>query len=832
MKKPPNNNISSLRLLSCPSQNENEQGEQREHQQRRIGAWTQPSSNAVLRRMSVVCLLLLAVTVVPSKVASVLSSSLLFTHATTTEYQTATASSYLRSTSTSSNSNNYNNNADAGFAAIVLQSPRRLQENNSTAAPAENDNNDESTSTVMPTPTPTNNATTAVVYDTEFCNAQCPEPTTWVSALPSWFQIILIIILIMMSALFSGLTLGLMGLDKTGLEIVMSGDDPISAANAKIIYPVRKNGNLLLCTLLLGNVAVNALLSILLADKAGGAVGFISSTFLIVIFGEIIPQAVCSRYALQIGSKTVPLVKVIMFLVYPIAAPLAFGLDKALGSELATTYSSAEMLKMLQIHVQEDVLDKDTAVAMTGALKYKDMTVREVMTPLKNTFMLSVDEKLGFETVAKIFKTGYSRIPVFEVSQNNIIGLLFVKDLIFIDPEDETVIGKFVQIFGRNVHYTWPDEKLDDVLRELRKGKSHLSLVRDVVASDDKDPHYEVCGIITLEDIIEEIIGHEILDETDAFIDGTHEVKVSRTDGFEWAKLRLLGSRIVDEKLSYTETKAVAAHLLTNYPKAVEYLTENQVHRLITDTVVTILPTATRELGKELPNDLLYEKNSPSDVCTLILSGKVTVIAGLDEIRTDVSSWTVVGIGALRDPNYTPDFTAFVCNGPLRCLRITREDFAIALDASASEKKSINEDSFRHLSMELKQSTSNGKAPSELASEYSETGSEGGDILQADRKTKLIAALQVVTGPDVPTQNSMKMLDAVGVGLEVLTISDPTTSAATDAGSKEGKGGEGTSTKVSFAGADDDKNNNSNDDNDPKESAMQSVEESSAAETN
>ena len=296
----------------------------------------------------------------------------------------------------------------------------------------------------------------------------------------------------MLSALFSGLTLGLMGLDKTGLDIVMEGEDEVSAAAAKVIYPVRVNGNLLLCTLLLGNVAVNAMLSILSAENFGGAVGFVSSTFLIVIFGEIIPQAACSRYALLIGSHTVPLVKVIMFLVYPLAKPMAFCLDKALGRELATTYSSTEMMKMLQIHVEEDVLDKDTAVAMTGALKYKDMTVSEVMTPLENTFMLSVDQKLSFETIAKIFKTGYSRIPIFEVSQNNIIGLLFVKDLIFIDPADDTPVRNFIQIFGRSVHYTWPDDKLGDVLRELRNGKSHLALVRDVVSNGDKDPYYEI----------------------------------------------------------------------------------------------------------------------------------------------------------------------------------------------------------------------------------------------------------------------------------------------------------------------------------------------------
>ena len=114
--------------------------------------------------------------------------------------------------------------------------------------------------------------------------------------------------------------------------------------------------------------------------------------------------------------------------------------------------------------------------------------------------MLSVDDKLSFETIAKIFKTGYSRIPVYEVSRDNVIGLLFVKDLIFIDPEDEVPIRSFIQIFGRGVHVVWPDDTLGDVLAELKQGKTHLALVRDVNNVDEsQDPFYEVKGIITLE---------------------------------------------------------------------------------------------------------------------------------------------------------------------------------------------------------------------------------------------------------------------------------------------------------------------------------------------
>ena len=249
---------------------------------------------------------------------------------------------------------------------------------------------------------------------------ECPQPageSNVLSGVPFAVQIILIIVLLLITAAFAGLTLGLMGLDKTGLEIIMEGDDKVNAARAERIYPLRKRGNLLLCSLVLGNVGANSLLSILLADKAGGLVGFLLSTILIVIFGEIIPQALCSRYSLAIGSASVPMVRIVLILVFPIAFPLSWILDKALGQEIATTYSTSELMKLLQIHVMENVLDAETAGAMTGALKYKNLAVRDVMTPVERIFMLSVDDRLNYETMARIFKTGFSRIPIFEVDK-------------------------------------------------------------------------------------------------------------------------------------------------------------------------------------------------------------------------------------------------------------------------------------------------------------------------------------------------------------------------------------------------------------------------------
>merc|ERR1712086_37344 len=142
-----------------------------------------------------------------------------------------------------------------------------------------------------------------------------------------------IVFLIMLSGLFSGLTLGLLSLDVNQLEVVIEAGDPNQVKWATAILPVRKRGNWLLCTLLLGNVAVNALLSILLADMTGGLMGFLVSTALIVIFGEIIPQATCARYGLAIGYYTLPITLVIMACMSVGAYPISIALDYILGHE-------------------------------------------------------------------------------------------------------------------------------------------------------------------------------------------------------------------------------------------------------------------------------------------------------------------------------------------------------------------------------------------------------------------------------------------------------------------------------------------------------------------
>lgn len=247
-------------------------------------------------------------------------------------------------------------------------------------------------------------------------------------------NIIIAVFLLLLSGLFSGLTLGLMSLDMVSLEILAEGGDDEEKAYAKKIMPIRAKGNLLLCTLLLGNTMVNALIAILMADLTDGLVGLAASTLSIVICGEIVPQAACSRHGLYIGAKSVWIVKVFIVLMYVIAWPISILLDYVLGRDIGQVFSANELNKLIRIHVEnpdaqeESGLNKDDGNLLTGALEYKDKKVYDVMTTLDKVFMIENGTRLTFQVLMDIYKSGFTRIPVYEIDRQNIVGMLFTKE--------------------------------------------------------------------------------------------------------------------------------------------------------------------------------------------------------------------------------------------------------------------------------------------------------------------------------------------------------------------------------------------------------------------
>lgn len=164
---------------------------------------------------------------------------------------------------------------------------------------------------------------------------------------------VIIFLLLMMSGLFSGLNLGLMGLDPVSLEIIATSGSSTEHQYAKALCHLRKQGNFLLCTLLLGNTVVNAILAIIMASMIGGLWGGILTILFITVFGEIIPQSICSKHGLVIGYYSRPVVYLFMLILSFISWPIAKVLDLLMVREIGTVYNKQELKKLLQIHAKK-----------------------------------------------------------------------------------------------------------------------------------------------------------------------------------------------------------------------------------------------------------------------------------------------------------------------------------------------------------------------------------------------------------------------------------------------------------------------------------------------
>ena len=216
-----------------------------------------------------------------------------------------------------------------------------------------------------------------------------------------------------------------------------------------------------------------------------------------------------------VGYYTVWLVWAFLIILLPFSYPISKALDLVLGRELGTIYSRNELKKLLEMHsTYSDITEDETAI-MSGALDFGSKHVKEIMTPLRNVFMISVDDCLNVDTISTILEKVFSRIPVYEGSKDKITGLLFVKDLALLNPEDNLPVRKILQVYGRNLPRIFDDTTLAEVLSEFKRGHSHMAVVRTIHDTGDGDPVYENIGIVTLEDVIEEILQDEIIDETD-----------------------------------------------------------------------------------------------------------------------------------------------------------------------------------------------------------------------------------------------------------------------------------------------------------------------------
>ena len=196
-----------------------------------------------------------------------------------------------------------------------------------------------------------------------------------------------------------------------------------------------------------------------------------------------------------------------MLILLPISYPIAKALDYFLGSELPTTYSHKELMDIISEHEdsQHSSIDADEERIMHGALQFSHMRVQEVMTPLEQVVSFDENQKLTEDFLEIVNDSGFSRLPIFSGDPNNIVGLLYVKDLIVED--DHISINETEEAFETDFLVVRPMDLLDSVLAKMLKSRNHLAIVRN--------RNQRFVGVISLEDIIEEILQQEIVDEDD-----------------------------------------------------------------------------------------------------------------------------------------------------------------------------------------------------------------------------------------------------------------------------------------------------------------------------
>jgi len=322
-------------------------------------------------------------------------------------------------------------------------------------------------------------------------------------------EILVVVALVGFSALCSGLNISLMSLGLADLG------RQAKAGNlaAQRVLPLRRNSNLSLASILLTNVAVISTTSLVIdhsitghSQAWSGIIAGLLSTLLIVLFGEIFPQALFSRHALSFTARFSVALKAMIVISYPFSKPLQLLLDKLLGDEATRLHTRHELGILIGEHLDnsQSELDEDEVEIMQGALALSEKRVRDITTEIGRVYWLPQDSIIDGAKIDEIKDIGWSRIPVFDTNLSKCYGVILMKDLVDIDfNEYPQKVSEFplhpTQIVGSMT-------ALDTMFRKFIVSGTHLLPVE----RDDK-----IIGIVTIEDLIEEIVGHEIIDETD-----------------------------------------------------------------------------------------------------------------------------------------------------------------------------------------------------------------------------------------------------------------------------------------------------------------------------
>ena len=342
-------------------------------------------------------------------------------------------------------------------------------------------------------------------------------------------QLALLIILLILSGFFSSAETALFSISRTKARHLAKQP---GRANA-LIGKMKQNPHRLLSTILIGNNIVNVAASALATSVTlrlfpnHTAVGIATGvmTFLILVFGEVIPKSVATRNNILIARLTIFPIRWFSILFLPIVIFLDF-IPKLTGKIKRTpTVTEEELMTFVEVVREEGEIKEEEQKLIHNIFEFDDTNASEIMTPRADMFVIEADTPLDLKAITD---SGFTRIPVIEDTIDNVVGVLNVKDVLAHLAKSQNAAD--VRRLMRPPYFVPEHKKLDSLMHQFKKRKTHMAIV--------VDEHGGVAGLITLEDALEELVG-EIRDETDK-----EEPLIIKKKNKEWV---VLGKTDIEE---------------------------------------------------------------------------------------------------------------------------------------------------------------------------------------------------------------------------------------------------------------------------------------------
>ncbi len=323
-------------------------------------------------------------------------------------------------------------------------------------------------------------------------------------------EILILVALIALSGFFSGAEIALFSLSKIKVRKLVKA----RRRGAKTLRKLKSNPHRMLVTILIGNNIVNigaAALATVVAIESFGSLGMGIATgivtFLILIFGEIVPKSFFHQNAEKMSLLVAQPIYILSYVLYPIIAVVEL-ISKGilrLGGVRRTKdeITEEEIIAALSLGTEAGVIERDESEMMQNVIDFGDSKVEEAMTPLKRMVTISSKQRI-MDVIAKMLETKYSRIPVYSKRPSNIVGVVNIRGILdYIKRKDfDTLVEKVMS----PVIFVGEGDMMDDAFDRMKEHSAHMAVVTD--------KHRKVKGIVTMEDLLEEIVG-EIYDESD-----------------------------------------------------------------------------------------------------------------------------------------------------------------------------------------------------------------------------------------------------------------------------------------------------------------------------